>query len=369
MYCAACLAAEDCGTIDKRLERLRSLLYCTECSVLHTRALFPEDNAAYGLASNEQICIGWLERLTVCDHRLATSLSWRDMIDFSEVARNKTCQITCPHRSHQPEPKSGRSRKSGSEFPRFFAQELPNDFTTRIGYAWDLPLLDLEHRSDHSLPAIQERLSNLVVDALHNHNHRLCPHISADKEIRNFVQSGICNCFAKHDTRHVGPKAPWPKACECGRQVTLECRICGAVYMWYLARGQVFLSLRYSWNIQKPSSFGWLGLLGFQMKFSSRDNQHVLWCDTPNCRTNKRRRWEALVKENVAGEYFEDRYLGPVAHDEQDDDGPDDGTPDDDGSVDSFQNEEQDEDFTGLNYGFDFEEMMTASENGSFQNW
>ncbi|KAG8414740.1 hypothetical protein J3459_014101 [Metarhizium acridum] len=385
MYCAACLSAEECGTVGKSLERLRSLQYCYECGALHARALFPEDNAAYGLASNEQICIGWLERLTVCDHRLATSLSWRDIVHFPDVAPGKACEIACTHRSHQPKPKSGRLWKSGSAFPRFFAQDQPDDWVTHIGYGWDLPLLDLQHRSDHTLRAIQERLSKLVVDALHHHNHRICPHISVDKEILNFVQSGICNCFAKHDTRYVRLKAPWPKACECGRQVTLECRICGAVYMWHLAMGQVILSLRYLWYIQKPTSFGWLGLLGFQMKFSSQENQHVLWCDTPNCRTNKRRRWEALVKEDTVREYFGDKNLESINDDEQDDDSSNDdssdddssdedssgaGSSDDEGSDDEGSDyEEQDNHFTDFNGGFDYEEMERASEKGSFRNW
>ncbi|KFG81214.1 hypothetical protein MANI_007040 [Metarhizium anisopliae] len=345
MYCTACLAAEDCGTIEKRLETLRSLQYCHGCGVLHARAVFPEDNAAYGVPSNEQICIGWLQRFTVCDHTLVRSLSWHDLIDFQTIVADMACEIACTRRSHQPQPRVGRFWKTGSAFPRFSATlDSEETWTQHIGYGWDLPLLDLERRSDHTVPAIQERLSKLVADALHNHQHRLCPHISADREIRKFVQSGICNCFAKHDIYHLGMKAPWPKGCECGRQVTLECRICGAVYMWHLAMGQVILSLRYSWYVQKPTSFGWLGLLGFQIKFSSRDNQHVLWCDTPDCRTNKKRRWEALVKENVRREYFEGLDVESIDVDYQD------GYIDPDTTI-------------------DYKEMEKASEEGSFQTW
>ncbi|KJK75231.1 hypothetical protein H634G_09577 [Metarhizium anisopliae BRIP 53293] len=345
MYCTACLAAEDCGTIDKRLETLRSLQFCHGCDVLHARALFPEDSAAYGLAPDQQVCIGRLQRVTVCNHILARSLSWQDISHFPYIVPGKACEIACTRRSHQPQAKCGRFWTTGSAFPRFFAADPDENWVQHIGYGWDLPLLDLERRSDHTVTAIQESLSKLVVEALHNHNHRLCPHISADREIRKFVQSGICNCFAKHKICQLGMKAPWPKGCECGRQVTLECRICGAVYMWYLAMGQVILSLRYSWYVQKPTGFGWLGLLGFQIKFSSRDNQHVLWCDTPDCRTNKKRRWEALVKENIRREYFEGLAVGYFGDDYQDYD-----STDDDGT-------------------FDYKQMETASEEGSFQSW
>jgi hypothetical protein len=88
------------------------------------------------------------------------------------------------------------------------------------------------------------------------------------------------------------------------------------------------------WRIQRPSSPGWLGLIDkeFKEKLFTKENQNILWCETQNCRTNTRGRWEALVKEDLEREYMN---------------APDNCTDD----------------------CYDYLEASFASGDGSFQNW
>jgi hypothetical protein len=220
-----------------------------------------------------------------------------------------------------------------SPFPRLILKRQNNPPSAfRVGYGWDLPLLEFYNSYPNpaaGLAAIKDSLSNIVMGAFNT--HRLCPHVSPDKEIKDFIQAGICECFTGYGRINTIELDVW---CDCRRQTTLECRVCGAVYFWLLSAGTVILSLRYFWRIQKPISPGWLGMLDkqFKEKLFTHDNQYVLWCKKPDCRTNKRGRWEALIKENAERAYKN--------------------------TLDS-----------GTNDCWDYEEARTASEEGSFQNW
>ncbi|KHN98704.1 F-box domain, cyclin-like protein [Metarhizium album ARSEF 1941] len=299
MYCAACLAAEERGILAERLEALRTLRNCVGCNRLHATALFfPNDENVLDRAS--QTCIGRLGHITLCDHASCNPTSWQDLHSSFRYGRADYLSV-CTHRSHRTkrEEEDEEFLCTPCAFPRLYAKTSgDHDTVFELGYGWDLPLLQMDHSSGRvSLAAIRETLCSLVLNAFHN--HRLCPHISAGEEIRNFVHNGICKCFSHDYLRHSSAK--------CRRQATLDCRVCGAVYMWRLEKGLLSLSLRYLWRFQQPTSFAWLNLLDkrFRERLFTDNNRHVLWCDNPDCRTNKRCRWEALVKENVERAYIE----------------------------------------------------------------
>lgn len=205
-------------------------------------------------------------------------------------------ESACTHRSHERVPDESAPDdypSLGSPFPRLVAYtDAWEGFQFFIGYAWDLPLLRIDPSDRPTLSMLRQALSNVVVSALRH--QRLCPHISADKEIREFVQSGTCNCFT-----HRGISPASRPGCECERQDTLECHVCGATYKWLFNGEYMVLSYRYAWRIHRPTSPGWLCLLDqeFRDRVFTEDTRHVLWCDTPRCRTNTGRRWESLVKE------------------------------------------------------------------------
>lgn len=336
-YCASCLAAEESGALESRLEMLRRLRHCDGCNRLHASALFlPEAQEEDGAGSGLQ-CIGRLGHITLCNHRSCRPTTWRDVCQDSTSSwryrRATRHSLVCTNQSHQP--KSDRNNTpywSGSAFPRLIAQDSaihPSVF--QIGYGWDLPLLEIsdDYILFPTLASVRRALSEVVLNAFHE--HKLCPHISADKEIQTFIQLGICECFSSYGLIAFNNRF---QSCKCQRQVTLECRMCGAVYTWLIEDRRVILSFQYVWHIQRPTSPGWLGLIDkeFKEKLFTKENQNVLWCETPNCRTNTRGRWEALVKENLEREYM--------------------NTPD---------NEAE-------NWS-DYLEALFASHQGSFQNW
>lgn len=333
-YCASCLAAEESGALESRLEMLRRLRHCDGCNRLHASALFlPEAHEEDGAGAGLQ-CIGRLGHITLCNHRSCRPTTWHDVCQGSTSSwrypRATRHSLVCTNQSHQPESDSRYIYFfAGSAFPRLIAQDSavhPSVF--QIGYGWDLPLLKI-YTPFPTVASIQRALSEVVLNAFNE--HKLCPHISADKEIQTFIQRGICKCFSSRS--FIFPYSK-PNLCKCQRQVTLECRICGAVYTWHMGASHVILSFRYVWHIQRPTSPGWLGLIDQEVKkkLFTKENQNVLWCETPNCRTNTRGRWEALVKENLEREYM--------------------NTPD---------NEAE-------NWS-DYLEALFASDQGFFQNW
>jgi hypothetical protein len=201
----------------------------------------------------------------------------------------------------------------------------------QIGYGWDLPLLEINAWFlDPTVSAVRRALSNLVAGGALD-NHRLCPHVTAEKEMQEFIQASICKCFIRR--RHFKYEDRFG-TCECQRQVNLQCPVCGAVYTWLRYGGQVLLSFRYIWTVQRPTSPGWLNLVDKSSieRLFTPDNRHILWCDTPSCRTNTRGRWEALVKEDLEREY----HKSP--------------------NVDEHE-------------FFDYREAKIASQDGAFQNW
>lgn len=334
-YCASCLAAEESGALESRLEMLRRLRHCDGCNRLHASALFlPEGQEEDGAGSGLQ-CIGRLGHITLCNHRSCRPTTWRDVCQDVTPSRCRTTRhsLVCTNQSHQPESDSRHVYYfAGSAFPRLIAQDSavhPSVF--QIGYGWDLPLLKIgdDYIFFPTVASIQRALSEVVLNAFNE--HKLCPHISADKEIQTFIQRGICKCFSSRSL--ILPYSEH-NLCKCQRQATLECRICGAVYTWHMGASHVILSFRYVWHIQRPTSPGWLGLIDqeFKKKLFTKENQNVLWCETPNCRTNTRGRWEALVKENLEREYI--------------------NTPDNDAQ----------------NWS-DYMEALFAGHFGSFQNW
>ncbi|OAQ65044.1 F-box domain, cyclin-like protein [Pochonia chlamydosporia 170] len=340
MYCAPCLAAEECGTLADRLETLRSLRYCHGCKRLHAAALFPpEDNHD---TKQVGVCIGRVGHVTLCNHNSCSPTTWRDIEHYVPPGRYPHLfghSDACTDRAHQPDWKyNERIGSVGSPFPRLYGRRtwqrpiLIFNPVFQVAYGWDLPLLEVGQRYRYrpSLDSIHKKLRSLL-EAGALHNHRLCPHVSPDNEIRKFVRSGICDCFR----RGVGNTIyNCFEDCECKRQVVLECRLCGSIYMWLSNWNRIIFSRRHLWHIQRPTSPGWLSLLDkeWQQMHFTEDNRHVLWCDVPHCRTNRRGRWEALVKEESEREYLE-------------------------------SNGDNSQDF------WDYKEAMIASESGSFQNW
>lgn len=301
MFCNPCLAAEANGTVAERLAVLRSLRHCDGCNRLHANALFfSEDQDRPDGNSGGLLCIGRRGHITLCNSHPCKPITWQDIESHVQHYTYTKYTYACADRSHQPEWEyNDRFYSGGSPFPRLFAQRrlnLPSVF--EIGYGWDLPLLQIDHYEDPDLASVRKTLSTLVLNAFCT--NRLCPHISADKEIQDFIQSGICICFTRYTDISTFDIF---KGCDCGRQITLNCQVCGATYVWLRFMGQVILSLRYLWHIQKPTSPGWLSLL-CKEKLVTQENHHVLWCETPSCRTNKRPRWEALVKEDSEREYL-----------------------------------------------------------------
>ncbi|KAG5924352.1 hypothetical protein E4U42_004661 [Claviceps africana] len=318
-YCSSCLAIEESGILQKKVEALEELRYCDGCGEQHLDALFlPKDSKEYEEGSGQQTCIGRLGHVKLCDQHSTSIITWQDIERRATKPWNDPPYMSaCTDRSHGPPSISHVvefDQLSGCSFPRLIVcprqdpQDRPNRPNNRnippihlMGYGWDLPLLELHFSTSRvSLTDLKRKLSSLVVDAFQSgQGRRLCQHISADKEILQFIQSGICSCFLKGGylelERFTG--GYWDR-CRCRQQTTLECRVCGAVYMWRSGRGMVILCMRYLWSIQKPTSLGWLSLLDKDAIFTNH-NKHVLWCDTPHCRTNKSGRWEFIIKRNA----------------------------------------------------------------------
>lgn len=347
MYCNSCIAAAETGIVEERLRALRRLRYCRRCQREHSNALFfPEDGEEHGGKSNRGTCMGRLGHITPCNHHSCKSFTWHD-VEW-RVWRSGFCVSACTDRSHEPESEYiHQFYMGGCPFPRLVVssrlelRQVSSIFD--LGYGWDLPLLTVNWTTAPPLAVIKKTIFNLLENAFQI--HRLCQHISINKEIRDFVESGICSCFRKYvdiDCYN------FHEGCQCGRQTTLQCRVCGAVYMWLYFSDRVILSMRYAWSIERPTSLGWLGLINKE-KFFTAYNKHVLWCDEPECRTNKQGRWETLVKENAKREAYQ--VLGGSSRQGLD--------------VEEAWNTSQ-EDYTNE---WDCREVWKASQLGSLQSW
>ena len=343
MYCHLCLEAEENGSTATRLKELRSLRYCDGCEEPHAGALFfSDDKHRYDTAPGKLLCIGRLEKIPLCKHSSDELTTWLVMEEYLSKARALVAsrrfvsyETTCTHRGHHP----GNERhccnwSNGCPFPRLIVAQRPHSRSLLdFCYGWDLPILDIDFPSKLNLSDIRKALSSLVVDALCD--RRMCPHLSISRDILAFVESGTCDCFTgcgawtgKIDKRI------W--RCGCERQYGIQCRICGVKYSWGLSGhslGRITLECRHAWGIAKPTNLGWLSLMAEQdrAKIFSEDTRHVLWCDTPGCRTSTSHRWEALVKEDAEREFKEGAQLDPDRS--------------------------------------DYAEMLRMSENGSFQHW
>lgn len=310
-FCASCLKAEEQGLWrDRRTPR-----HCAGCKEPHGSALFlPKDIEQHDRNSRRLYCIGHIGEITLCDHKSNVPTTWWDIERHIQGSRlhnipyfaRERYKVACTDRSHEPANSQGHRQNwaDGSPFPRMIISIPPPQSCAlpkfKMNLGWDLPLLDIDLWKTPSLETIRETLSSLVVDALCN--HRLCPHVSAGEEIRAFIQSGICKCFAypgRSDTNN--NRLYSLPDCKCKRQRTLKCRHCDAKYTWYFFRGRITLSYRRcaAW-VDKPSDPAWIANLderSYRDELFTEANRHVLWCDTPGCRTGTRRRWEELVKE------------------------------------------------------------------------
>lgn len=306
-YCSSCLQTESSGVLATKMRDLSERLYCQGCEETHPAALFlPEDVARFKNGTGSLVCIGRLGKVTLCDHTTSDAVFWKDVEQYRERASLGFqggyvllhCDFTCPDWSHMP---MGCEQWSNSSvafaMPRMtirYRNTVPA--TVYVGYGWDLPLLHMEKESMPTLSSIKKSLQRLAPAALQNHGHHLCPHMSAEKDIREFVRTGICECFTKYE---MVAQFDAITDCECQRQEYIECRICGAMCMWRHWKGVIALSYRYSWDVRKPTSIGWLGLLNkhYRDRILDEDRRHVFWCDEPECRTNTRPRWEAVIKD------------------------------------------------------------------------
>ncbi|KAK2592670.1 hypothetical protein QQS21_009637 [Conoideocrella luteorostrata] len=356
MFCSSCLAAEGAGIIDTRLKALRRLQYCNGCERQHINALFfPEDGEEQDNNSGGRTCIGLHGHITLCSHRSCKPTTWQEL--GPHVRPFENCYVyksACTDLSHQPEWKhNDHVYLGGTPFPRLIVSRSWDHVSLsdwnrppifQIGYGWDLPLLEVNYRTAPPLAVIQERLCTLVENAFHT--YRPCQHITT-KEIQDFAQSGICECFRKYVWFTC---YDFLKGCKCGRQTTLQCRVCGAVYMWLFFADQVVFSMRYIWTVQRPTSLGWLGLINKGKLFTER-NKHVLWCDAPQCRTNKKGRWETLIQEDAKREAYE--ILGGRSGDNED-------------SSESAWFDISDEGYTEC---WDYREMWKASQMGFLRSW
>lgn len=316
---AACLRAEKEGKLQIRLAALHIKRHCDGCNIHHESFfVLPEDIERQKLDSGELHCFGRIGQITLCDHNTSAPIAWQDIdqsLRRSAVqypGSNFTTNIfeaTCTDLSHEPVNAQRHSGNwsIGSAFPRIAVKSLtgwvayPSLQISSLDLGWDLPLLDIDSWMTPSLDVIRQTLSTSVMSALFN--HKICPHISASNKLRDFVQSGICECFTYpnpssftvKDYKHSLP------GCKCGRKKRLKCRHCDAVYTWYFTRGRIILSYRRCYErIKGPTSYGWMAALDEQ---SYKDglltdaDKHVLWCDSTSCRTGPRRRWEELVWE------------------------------------------------------------------------
>ncbi|TWU78635.1 hypothetical protein ED733_005348 [Metarhizium rileyi] len=327
-YCVSCLAAEEMGILDNGLTRLRQLRYCEGCDRLHASALFfPGKSPAR--------CIGLLGHVKVCHHRSARVTTWIDICDtfakYRYIDRRSAYGVVCTSRSHQPAwEENDKWTSHGCSFPRLVVKDTgTGPSVVQLAYGWDLPLLRITALQRPTLAVVRQVLSEVVLDAFSAHS--MCPHVTAERDIQDYIQSGICECFTRIGYIPIDRKF---EPCKCQRQVNLECRVCGAVYTWLNYGGSVTLSYQYVWRVQRPTSPGWLGLIdqGFKRMLFSEENRNILWCETPGCRTNTRGRWEAIVKADSERGYME-------ASDDE------------------------------ASHHYDYIEAMFASHESSFQNW
>lgn len=328
--CTPCIVANERGLVAARLAKLRSLRYCYGCNREHFNALFlPGGEQRYDNNSRQLLCIGRIGHMTPCNRHPCKSTSWRDIEQHLQHRNNIRYRNTCVDRLHQFKGDfNGFPAQLGSPFPRFGASQASIGF--HIVYGWDLPLLQFNLHSIPSLASIKRELIEKVETGFFY--QKLCHHVSAEKEIRQFVHSGICKCFRKIGHR-ISLYKPFEK-CKCNRKITLDCRFCGVVYFWLCTHRQISLSMRYLWQIQMPTSIGWLSLLDkeYMERLFTEENKYALWCDMAFCATNKSGRWESLVKENSKREHLKAQE-------------------------------------NGLGGYWDYDEATRASENSSFQNW
>ncbi|KAG6037288.1 hypothetical protein E4U41_005230 [Claviceps citrina] len=313
-YCVSCLAAEEDGTLATRLGALRRPRYCWACDEGHPTVLFlPEDLDKHDRDLTKLVCVGRAGHVTLCNHHRCNTITWEHMENLvGQANRDREQASACVDRSLEPYWRRTirQEQTAGSAFPRLIAQCISQASQRPIfdlGYGWDLPLLQVPDLPwtprvlARLLPVVHDKLSSLVVGALRN--HKLCPHISAETDLPLYIRSGICRCFLD-SLLHEFPVSIL-KNCKCKRKITLDCRVCGAVYIWHFVAGRIILSLRYIRKIQRPTSLAWLALLDnqFRQQFHAPQNRHVLWCDTPSCRTNTSGRWDSLIKEYAENQY------------------------------------------------------------------
>jgi hypothetical protein len=238
----------------------------------------------------ELICIGRTGKVALCSHE---DLSWHRL--KKDLYNEKTAM--CTHHTHYREVHS-EVNAFGSPAPRLRLGDI--HFHLTLG--WDLPLLqiDLEHRP--TLGGIRKKLVEILSNDNIFRDHRPYRHMRDGKQIRSFIRRTVCECFRKSGSamEYTSNKI---KECSCTRQLHLDCAECGAAYALFLVGGCLTLSYRFAWNIWKPTSPAWVGMLDGVLEIAGvlkEENKHFLWCDSPGCWTGTEgRRWEDLLKEET----------------------------------------------------------------------
>ena len=273
MFCTTCIEARYSSNWASRLSALQEMVHCDGCERSHPKMFFfAEDIVNRKTGCEQLLCVGRLGRVSLCSHRTPrTTATWRSFPTYGHDIS------VCTHPSHQPV-NSVRKNSTRSALPWMTLS------SSNLAYWWDLSLLELDQGDMPALDAIQEALCELIGNALYS--HRVCKHLTRDGRLRNFVRSGICECF----TRLGHCPQPFTKDetpdCFCDRERYLTCRDCGAACAWFLEAGLLGLSYRYIWDIKKPTSPAWLTFLdedSYRDQLFKEDTRNILVRQSAMC--------------------------------------------------------------------------------------
>ncbi|KAG9255101.1 uncharacterized protein F5Z01DRAFT_74546 [Emericellopsis atlantica] len=299
LHCSSCRYVFQSGNLAREWQKLLSARYCVGCKETHRSYMFlPEDRERHDREGGRLLCIGRQGEVSICDHSNGQDAKnaptmWRHMEELkarreSSIGAPVDHGRFCPHQSHMPY--SQHLPLVGTAMPKLIAHsEAPGPRSRLyIGYGWDLPLLYVHTMLPPSLQALRDTVAERVLVALKD--RKICPHVSPEREIRDFIQSGICECFLTYanvaseagvncglNMRTNRPRQV--TTCMCARQNFIRCRECGAAYMWRLRKGVLSLTFRYFWHIKKPISVGWISLLD--------QSWHIVWLAS-GCRSGGR---------------------------------------------------------------------------------
>ncbi|KAG9259217.1 uncharacterized protein F5Z01DRAFT_746537 [Emericellopsis atlantica] len=305
--CASCAEVHQRGEHDPRLINLRQLYFCDACQENHAGIFFPAQSLRKYLnkTGGSLVCIGRLGLCTLCSHSSHAPVTWHAveqvMLTTGERRKKNTFYQDPDHMHAVTCLKTDQKmRKVMCAFPRLEVNTFAEHADLRFG--WDLPLFDMDAEKPPPLPEIRDFAAELIRNGALR-GLKCCQHVVDRGQLQEFTSS-ICLCFEKPGyTKNPGDDDACCMVGEAsasqGRQV-LECEECAGDYAWRLISGRLFLSYRYGWEVIRPVSLGWLGILdSVPALVYSEENKHLLWCDDPACSTGQGKRWMEMVKEET----------------------------------------------------------------------